>query len=566
MSKTDTPPFWSPASWTDRQLTLSVFLFAFVFWSPALFGKFAWDDANNLVDGRRLREWSAFFEVFRHDAMWSANMDAAVIGTYRPISLASFVLDYQFFGGSAFGYHLSSVLWHAGATTLAFLLLRRFVTVGQALVATALFCVHPVNAEAVAWINGRSEVFALLFGAAGGLLLARAEVGLGRTLAGALCLLGALLGKESGVVFLGVAVLLATEARHRARGEKGYFVSSTSLPAVSAALLALIAYLGIRSAVFGGNPLPGAADKLDMFPSAGAVFLRCVQSALTPVDIAVTYLYLWYNHLTDVDRVVGWASVLTISALLVFAWLKGRRTIVLFFAWWAVSVAPVLVLVGRDWPGLARWLYMGGPGLMAALTLAASDDRVLRVTRAVGIVFGLYCAVLAQRSIQVWYDSQTIYTRMIYESPEEPFGFLSLSWMYLRMGEYQDCVDMANRAIALGPRGHDVHAFLIAGLAGLNRCDEARAEIVAKGPGWTRGAWMLYAVGSCFDRAKRPADAKPFFDECAPKDTACAEMAKSLTAKLGSDAPHYPEGIAVDQPPTTPSAEADAGVDAGPSP
>ena len=78
---------------SEHRLAACVAALVFVLWIPALFGGFAWDDANNLVDGSRLKNGRAFFEVFVHDAMWSANMQQAVIGTYRPLSLASFVVD-----------------------------------------------------------------------------------------------------------------------------------------------------------------------------------------------------------------------------------------------------------------------------------------------------------------------------------------------------------------------------------------------------------------------------------------------------------------------------------------
>jgi hypothetical protein len=118
-----------------------VFAFALLFWSPSLFNEFAWDDTNNLVDSDRLRGWAAFAESFRHDAMWSARMNAAAIGTYRPISLASFVVDYQLFGGSAVSYHFTSIFWHALACMVVFAVLRRFMGQLESVAATCLFCV-----------------------------------------------------------------------------------------------------------------------------------------------------------------------------------------------------------------------------------------------------------------------------------------------------------------------------------------------------------------------------------------------------------------------------------------
>ncbi len=532
------PPKLGPilTDWDDKSRSYLIVLLTFIFWSPALTGAFAWDDTNNLVDNHRLQAWSAIIDSFRNDAMWSANMKVAVIGTYRPISLASLVIDYKIFGAGPVGYHLTSILWHCLASVLVFRLLRRFITPGIALAAVALWTVHPVDSEAVAWINGRSEIFALIFGSGAALLLTAAQVGWVRVLGAAVCLLGAMLGKESGVIFLPVAVLLATEARHRRAGDDRLWLASLDWRGILAGVLGLAAYLYIRSKVFEGNPLPGAADKLDMFPSAAAVLLRCVQSALVPLDISVTYLYLWYNHLTDTDRIVGWVVLAVIGGLLGFAWTRRNRIAVLCFAWWAFSVTPVLVLVARDWPGLARWLYMGGPGLFAGLAIVSSGPRVVRLGKELGVAFGLFCAVQTQRSIQVWHDSRTLYEQMVVESPDEPFGFLGLAWLYLRIEYYEGCEKMARRGIELGTRGHDIRSFLVAALAGQNKCDEARTEIYTPEPIADRQPWMLYATANCFAKAERWADAKPLFDECADRDVACKDMSKTTATKLGPSA------------------------------
>lgn len=515
---------------TERQRLGLVFLFSMVFWVPALWGQFAWDDTNNLVDSDRLRGWGAIVESFKHDAMWSARMGQAAIGTYRPISLASFVVDYQIFGGSALGYHLMNLLWHAATCVVTYLVLRRLLSPLQALMATLLFCIHPVNNEAVAWINGRSEIFALLFGGLGVLIATSARGGPLRYLLAAVLLLLALLGKESGVMFCGVAVLMGTEVRYRRAGEQGWWLSKLDLGAIAAAVLALGSYLYIRTLVFSGGPLPGAGDKLDMFGQAASVIMRCLGAVVAPVDLSVSYLYLWWQSLTPTDMALAWTLLGILLGLCALAWYAGRRAMVIFFAWWLLAVAPVIILVGRDWPGLARWLYMGSPGIFAGAVLLFSEEKARRIALPVGAAFTLVFAIQCQRGIQVWKDSRSVFEKMIEEVPEERFGYLSLTWYYIRINYYEGAEKMARKVLELGPRGHDVKGFLAAAQAGQNRCDEARQT--ANGPDGppTRGAWMLYAVASCFERAGRPADAKPLYDECAATDKACEHKSKTLAS------------------------------------
>lgn len=94
---------------------------------------------------------------------------------YRPLISLSYLLDYKIWGRNPFGFHLSVLIGHAINTALVFLLSRRlFLARGAgdftqptlnrlSLVIASLFAVHPVHAEAVAWIAGRNDVFCTTF-------------------------------------------------------------------------------------------------------------------------------------------------------------------------------------------------------------------------------------------------------------------------------------------------------------------------------------------------------------------------------------------------------------------
>ena len=111
--------------------------------------------------------------------MWSAGLPVGPVGTYRPLALASFVIDHKLGGGQAWLFHLSSVLLHGLTAVMLFRVLARLLPLGArppntrpdpaadrraAWALAAIWAVHPAAVEAVAWINGRSELFALLFG------------------------------------------------------------------------------------------------------------------------------------------------------------------------------------------------------------------------------------------------------------------------------------------------------------------------------------------------------------------------------------------------------------------
>src|SRR2546422_8401771 len=101
------------------------------------------------------RDWSS--DVCSSD-LWP---DAFGGGLYRPLTIASYAVDWQL--GAAAWFHGVNLLWHAATSVAVTLLARRWSGDRAALVAGLIFAVHPVHVEAVADIVGRAELMAALF-------------------------------------------------------------------------------------------------------------------------------------------------------------------------------------------------------------------------------------------------------------------------------------------------------------------------------------------------------------------------------------------------------------------
>ncbi len=93
---------------------------------------------------------------------WAFTATAAA--NWHPLTWLSHALDYQLFALNPAGHHLDSLLIHALNAVLLFLLLR-WVTkrVGPSLLVAALFALHPINVESVAWVAERKNVLSTLF-------------------------------------------------------------------------------------------------------------------------------------------------------------------------------------------------------------------------------------------------------------------------------------------------------------------------------------------------------------------------------------------------------------------
>src|SRR5208282_1419154 len=84
---------------------------------------------------------------------------------WYPLTWFSRMLDFEMYGKNAWGHHLTNVLLHAANGVLLFLVLKRMTgALWRSLIVAALFALHPLRVESVAWISERKDVLCAFFG------------------------------------------------------------------------------------------------------------------------------------------------------------------------------------------------------------------------------------------------------------------------------------------------------------------------------------------------------------------------------------------------------------------
>ncbi|MFZ4520160.1 MAG: tetratricopeptide repeat protein [Bacteroidales bacterium] len=132
---------------------------AFISFSPSLTGDFlSWDDYNYLTENPMIRIFSLdnILHIF--------NYKTIVVGNYHPLTMMSYVIEYQLAGLNPFLYHFDNLLIHLFNivlfSRLMWLLTRKtYATI----IATALFAVHPMRVESVVWAAERKDVLYTFF-------------------------------------------------------------------------------------------------------------------------------------------------------------------------------------------------------------------------------------------------------------------------------------------------------------------------------------------------------------------------------------------------------------------
>ena len=178
---------------------------------PALGGSWVWDDG--LVLEKQLRVFRSLGDLL----FPPRGIPGFSVHYYRPLTIASWILDREVWGERPWGFHLSVLIGHAVVTGLVFLLIRSFLARGRnadlaSVWGAILFAVHPIHTESIAWIAGRSDVLAGLGVLASALCLRRRPLGW-PALAGALVGFGlACLAKEVAFGFILLVPSLARDA------------------------------------------------------------------------------------------------------------------------------------------------------------------------------------------------------------------------------------------------------------------------------------------------------------------------------------------------------------------
>ncbi|MBN2430116.1 MAG: tetratricopeptide repeat protein [Acidobacteria bacterium] len=129
-------------------------------YSPGAGNTFIWDDDDYVVENRNLRTFDGLLAIWLHPHS---------LPQYYPMVHTTFWVEYQLWGAAPLGYHQINIVLHALNAFLIWLLLRR-LGVPWAWLAAAIFAVHPVHVESVAWITERKNVLSLFFCLAAALL------------------------------------------------------------------------------------------------------------------------------------------------------------------------------------------------------------------------------------------------------------------------------------------------------------------------------------------------------------------------------------------------------------
>jgi tetratricopeptide (TPR) repeat protein len=408
---------------------------------------------------------------------------------WYPLTWLAHMLVVQLGGLDAGFHHLASLFVHVAAALLLFFALRAMTGAAvTAAFAAALFALHPLRVESVAWAAELKDVLSgclyLLAVLAHVRYARRPGAARAAVTAGVFAL--ALASKPMAVSLPFALLLLDYWPLGRWRPDKAAsgcaVVPFTSLLREKLPLLALAAADGAITLVAQGRA--GAVKSLDTLPLAGRVANAVVSLA--------TYLerFLWPSNLAVVYPLGGDAlqpaKVVAAGALLaaftaVALWQARRRPyLAAGWLWFLVVVAPVSGIVQAGAQGMAdRYTYLPLIGIVVALVWGARDlRRRLRppaaLTAAAAAAALLVLGLSTRAEIGYWRDGATLFDRACAVTEGNWFAAYNAGVAYARQGRTREAVDRYRASLAIRPFFTD--AWLMLGNALARQGDLAAAE------------------------------------------------------------------------------------------
>ena len=422
-------------------------------------------------------------------ALFSTDM-----GNWQPLNWLSYMLDHELHGLRAGGYHATNLILHVLNTLLLFLILRATTRAEWcSAIAAALFGLHPLHVESVAWIAERKDVLSTFFA-----LLALAAYtayarrpSRTRLLTVTLCFVLGLMVKPMLVSLPLLLLLLDYWPLARWRGG---FASARSLVTEKLPLFAISFAFGVMTlAVHHGRASIAyriVGQEIVGFSAvnlANAVvsYVRYLGKAVWPSELSVFYPHPALTQSGGVPLGIG--EVALAAALLVaitFGVFKSRRPYAAMgWLWYLVTLLPVIGIFQTGAQAMAdRYTYIPLIGIFIAVVWSSAEwiarsrpgGRNLAVAAgaATVIMLALY-AVAAQRALQPWRGSLPLYENALRLNPRRNLIRLNLGNALVERGEIGQGIAQFRTALDVDSNYVDAHHNLGFALANSRRYDEA---------------------------------------------------------------------------------------------
>jgi len=402
---------------------------------------------------------------------------------WHPLTTITHMLDCQLHGLNAGWHHFTNVLLHCLAVVLLFVALERMTgALWRSAFVSAVFAVHPLHVESVAWIAERKDVLSAVFFMV--TLLAyfhyTRSPSIGRYLIVAIVFALGLMSKPMLVTLPFVLLLLdywplgRFDAHRSNTGRQVLQLIMEKIPLITlSAVSSLITFLAQRGAIGWTEQLPMS----ERITNAFVAYVVYIRQMFWPTELAV-----FYPH--PENRLPIWEVSLALIILVgimaaAFVLRKRAPYLVTGWLWYLGMLVPVIGLLQVGWQGHAdRYTHLPQIGLYIAVTWALTDlirswrfQRTALSAAALIVIGALSWRGWLQTSY--WRDSETLFTHALAVTSNNDVALNNLGIIFLDKGQLDDAISKLQAAIDLRPENAPAHDNLAKALLKKGQVAEA---------------------------------------------------------------------------------------------
>ena len=464
-------------------LAAALILVTLLAYIPAMQGGFVWDDDDHLTENQTIRSLKGLGQIWFEP-------DSTIV--YYPLTFTTFWVEYKLWGLRPTGYHVVNVLLHAMSALLLYRLLL-YLKVPGAWLAAAVFALHPVQVESVAWVTERKNVLSGFFYFASAFCLfhffgvageKKEKSGRWWYLSGLLLFACALFSKTVTCSLPAAMLLVLWWKRGGVRGRE---------VAALAPFFALGLVLGLTTAWLekhhvGAVGLEWDLSFVERCLLAGRDLWFYLGKLIWPVDLIFNYPR-W-----RIDAGVWWQYIYPAGVLLLvlMLWVIRKR----------VGNGPlvgVLFFCGTLFPALGFFdvyifrysfvsdhhQYLACVGLIVLLIgvaakvasrLPAWPQRIISV---VGLVVLLLLGGQTWQQSYAYRDIETLWTDTIAKNPESWLAHNNLGALRADQGKFDQAISHYSKVLRIKPDHYKAHNNMGVALASQGKLDEAISHYLA---------------------------------------------------------------------------------------
>ena len=393
------------------------------------------------------------------------------------------MLDCQLYGLNAGWHHFTNVLLHTLAAILLFLALQQMTdAVWRSAFVAAVFAIHPLRVESVAWIAERKDVLSgvcFMLTLLAYVCYTRAP-SLRRYLAVVLVFVLGLMSKPMLVTLPLVLLVLDYWPLSRIGGHRSGTGRQLLIPVlekvpliVLSTVSSIITFLVQKGAVGRTEELP----ILERINNAVVSYVLYLRQMLWPMDLAVFYPHP--ENRLPLSEIAFCLLLLICITCVAIALRKKRPYLITGWLWYLGMLVPVIGLVQVGWQGRAdRYTYLPQIGLYIATTWAVADltslwrrQRTILSAAAILVIGALSLCAWVQTSY--WRESERLFRHALAVTTNNDVAENNLGIVFLGQGKVDEAISLLQSAVDLRPDNSPAHENLAKALLQKGQVDDA---------------------------------------------------------------------------------------------